>query len=208
MVTVFAGGPPEVDPLPDWDRESGAFSPGDDVVAARRQEDMLASTALDASTHHLSHWDWQYRNPTYDYNGPDRQVDLAEAIAADLESLVDRLQATTWVVPLGLVHPDHRATAAGWITLIRSRPDIEWLVYDDLPYSLEFPADLERAAADLQSRGFDLEPITSVGSASDESVKRRALHCYRSQCTALGDRVEQSIAAPERIRRLTQRRPA
>lgn len=206
MVTVFAGGPGHVDPLPDWDKESGAFKPGDDVVGRRRQEDIEAAEVLGAATHHLEFWDWHYRDPIHRYDGPTTRADLSEAVATELRSLIDRLQAATWLIPLGLIHPDHRVTARACLAIAERHPTIEWLVYDDLPYALEFAPDIDRAVSDLATQGLELEPDTHLESSPHQSVKREALHRYRSQCPALGDRVEASITASERIRHLTRGR--
>ena len=54
VVTVFAGNPPAypTDPMRKWDVQSG-FSPGDDVMEARRHEDDAALAVLDATPVHL-----------------------------------------------------------------------------------------------------------------------------------------------------------
>src|SRR4030081_1428904 len=47
VVTVFAGQPPEYpEPMTRWDQLAG-FASGDDVIAARRDEDTKALTELD-----------------------------------------------------------------------------------------------------------------------------------------------------------------
>jgi LmbE family N-acetylglucosaminyl deacetylase len=204
MVTTFAGGPRAVDPLPAWDADSGAFLPGADVVGERRHEDLLASATLGASSHHLGHWDWQYRNPTYAYPGPTKQTELAYGISGDLASLVDALELDTWLIPLGLVHPDHQATANGCLIVASSRPDIDWLVYEDLPYAQVFPSELERATAGLLGQGFTLSPALGLEFEIpvDDPIKRRAIECYRSQLGPLREGVDLAIMTPERLHRL------
>ena len=54
VVTVFAGGPPHVDPLSGWDVACNVFRPGDDVIARRRAEDAEACELLKASPVHLA----------------------------------------------------------------------------------------------------------------------------------------------------------
>ena len=101
------------------------------------------------------------------------------------------------------VHPDHQATAAGWLIVARRHHAVDWLVYDDLPYALEYPTELARTVDVLRDQGGAFESTGAVETTEEgESVKRNALRCYPSQVVALGDRVEQSIAAAERIRRL------
>lgn len=206
MVTAFAGGPRTVDPLPDWDADSGAFLPGADVVGERRHEDLLASATLGASSHHLDHWDWQYRDPTYGYEGPTKRRELANRISGDLASLVDVLELDTWVIPLGLVHPDHQATATGCLIVAGSRPEIDWLVYEDLPYAQVFPSEMERATERFLERGFMLSPALGLEFEIpiDDPIKRRAIECYRSQLGPLREGVDLAIMTPERIHRLVR----
>jgi LmbE family N-acetylglucosaminyl deacetylase len=203
MVTAFAGGPTTVDPLPDWDRAAGCFLPGADVVESRRQEDLAASAVLDGTSRHLAHWDWHYRIPIYGYDGPAGRQELAQAVAADLALVIERQEFATWIIPLGLVHPDHQATADACLAIAGSHPEIEWLVYEDLPYTLEFPGEAQKTQRRLRDRGFRLQAMAAGETPSGQSTKRSAVNCYRSQVKPLGDRVEQSITAREQIYRLT-----
>jgi len=203
MVTVFAGGPPAVDPLPWWDRRCGVVEPGDDVVGIRRAEDLAAAGVLSATVRHLDHWDNQYRGPTYGYREPD--AGLVEAIVADLELLLDEVDLDRWLVPLGILHPDHRAAATASCAVAARHPDVEWLVYEDLPYATLYRRDRQLALDGLPSRGFGLQavPVDLTGEAS--SVREAAVRCYRSQLRGLGPEVGTALATPERIHRLTRR---
>ncbi len=203
MVTAFAGGPEAIDPLPDWDEAADSFLPGADVVGARREEDLAASAVLGATTRHLGHWDWQYRTPTYGYDGPAGRDELARGVAADLTLVIERHDFATWVIPLGLVHPDHQATADACLIVARSHPEIEWLVFEDLPYTLEFPDEADKRRRRMGDRGLRLADTAVAEAPSAQATKRRAVCCYRSQLKPLGHRVEQSITAPERLYRLT-----
>src|SRR4051812_34380588 len=60
VVTVFAGNPPAYpEPQRLWDAQSG-FAPGDDVMAARRAEDVAALAVLDATPTHLDFIEHSY----------------------------------------------------------------------------------------------------------------------------------------------------
>ena len=60
VVTVFAGRPAAYpEPMTRWDQLAG-FKPGDDVIAARRDEDTKALTELDAIPVWLDHVEHQY----------------------------------------------------------------------------------------------------------------------------------------------------
>jgi LmbE family N-acetylglucosaminyl deacetylase len=203
IVSAFANGPRSVDPLPEWDLSSQTFASGDDVIAARRREDVAAAAVLGATTVHLDHWDGHYRNPTYGYDGPTDPAELARAVAADLADLAGRTDARTWVVPLGVFHADHQITARAARLLASSLPDVKWLVYYDLPYSAQNDADVDAATARVEAMGFTLV-ANGEGDGPDLNVglKARALDCYRSQLPALGSLIGLSIATPERIRRL------
>ncbi len=201
VVTVFAGGPPSVDPLPDWDRESGVFEPGDDVVGARTAEDERATRALAASTLHLDYWDAQYRCPTYGYRGP-AGSHLVEAIVESLTTCVRERRLHRWLIPLGILHPDHQTAATACLALVTDLPEIEWMVYEDLPYAAAFPEERSRAIRNLNSRGFLLDDQRDTELA-DLTTKCTAVGCYRSQMRALGEYVDLSIGTAERVWRLS-----
>ena len=166
MVTAFAGGPRTVDPLPDWDADSGAFLPGADVVGERRHEDLLASATLGGSRATI----WTTGTGSIETRRTAtrarRNAELDNRISSDLASLVDVLELGTWVIPLGLVHPDHQATATGCLIVAGSRPEIEWLVYEDLPYAEVFPSQMERATEALLEQGFMLNSALGLETES------------------------------------------
>ena len=204
MVTVFAGGPTSVDPLPGWDRGCLVFEPGDDVVGARRDEDRRAAKVLHASTRHLDHWDYQYRDPTYGYEGP--TSGLAAAVAADLRSLVGELAVDQWLVPLGILHPDHQVTAEACLLAAGRRSNVEWLVYEELPYATVYPEERRIAMDALRHHGFSLEQLATPCASEGQAAKRSAIECYASQMPALAGGVDQAVATQERIHRLVPRR--
>jgi LmbE family N-acetylglucosaminyl deacetylase len=205
LVTVFAGGPDRVDPLPGWDVTCG-FRPGDDVVATRRLEDREAAEVLRASTRHLVHWDRQYRGPEHGYDGPGSGA-LVARIAADVAVVIDELDADAWLIPLGILHPDHRAAAEGCLDVAAVRRDIDWLVYEELPYATAFPEQRDEAVDHLRRKGFELVPEADEGTPRREDLKRRAVECYRTQLDALGPGAEEAILIPERIGRLMRTPP-
>jgi LmbE family N-acetylglucosaminyl deacetylase len=205
MTTVFAGGPPAVDPITGWEALSGFFDPGADIVDARREEDRQASAAVGASYEHLDLWDHQYRLPTYGYRGPTDDSALIRAVAADLEALISASEKTTWAIPLGLSHPDHQLTAAACVAVAERLSDRKWLVYEELPYAVYLPDTVGQAVSTLHSSGFGLEP-TDVGQGStDLEAKWQAVNCYRSQLGPLGDAVATAVNTPEKIWRLVRR---
>jgi LmbE family N-acetylglucosaminyl deacetylase len=206
MVTAFAGGPPSVDPVTAWEELSGIFDPGADIVGARRGEDVLASVELEANFRHLDHWDHQYRNATYGFQGAAEPSALIRAVAQDLESLVAASPAATWAVPLGLAHPDHEVTAAACLEVAANHPEVDWLVYEELPYAVYLPGKVLDAEVRLRSRGFGLQPVEGVEVSADPSRKRRAVSCYRSQLQPLGEAIGVALDTPERLHRLTRSR--
>jgi LmbE family N-acetylglucosaminyl deacetylase len=203
LVTVFAGGPASVDPLPWWDQECGVAKPGDDVVGMRRAEDRRAAETLEATVVHLEFWDNHYREPIYGYEGP--TGDLVDAIAHEVEATMHRLEPTTWLVPLGILHPDHRAAAAACLDLAERHPDVEWLLYEELPYATRCPRDRRLALEELAGRGFTLDDELAPASGVAGDRKERAVACYPSQLAGLAEQVDEALATPERIHRLSRR---
>ena len=81
VVTVFAGNPPAYPtPQREWDRQSG-FAPGDDVMAARRDEDHRALAVLGATPQHLEFVEYTY-NPG---DKPVRPATIAPALRDALD---------------------------------------------------------------------------------------------------------------------------
>lgn len=207
VVTVFSEGPRRVRRLPAWDRMSAMFNPGDDVVGIRRAEDDAALALLEATSHRLGLWDSQYRRP---FEPPRRwqrhRRDVARAarlVAERLAPLVESLGVPTWLMPLGLVHHDHLVTAAACLDVATQVRSVEWIAYEELPYGAERAELVERALAALAGRGLEPRPSHAPQSAGADA-KRRAVACYRSQWTALGDRAHLVLDSPEHYHRLVR----
>ncbi len=199
---MFAGGPRSIDPLTWWDGQCGA-KPGDDVVGMRRAEDRRAAAVLSARVRHLEFWDHQYRDPAYGYGGAPDELD--HMVAGALEPLLDEMGACPWLVPLGILHPDHRTAAAACLLLAERHSHVEWLVYEDQPYACRGPRDRDEALEALRSRGFALEPDPLPPESDSAARKQEAVACYESQVRGLADQVQDALDAPELIRRLARR---
>jgi len=99
VVTVLAGRPPAYPAVPsEWDA-LGGFVAGDDVVAARREEDAAAMAVLESAYDWLEFSDHQYLDP------PDRPTpaDVAPVLGA---TIAER-NPTSVFFPMGLGNPDH-----------------------------------------------------------------------------------------------------
>lgn len=199
VTTIFASGPAAVHPLTDWDRRSKYFRDGDDVMAARREEDVRSNALLGARVHHLDFWDQQYRLERYGYAGPHRD-ELASGITELLLGLAVDTDIEAWVLPLGLVHPDHRLAAAAALAFAAAQK-AKVFVYAELPYWREDAAELQRALANVGERGHGLAEVAMLASG-DRSAKRAAMRRYASQRRPLGRRLRVAISGPERLWRL------
>jgi LmbE family N-acetylglucosaminyl deacetylase len=180
VVTVVAGRPGPHD-LTDWDGRCG-FAWGDDVMGARRQEDDLALRQLGAIPVWLDFLDRQY---AADWSSPD-----PDRVAGAIRPLLD--DAGVVASPLGLLHPDHVAVAAGCFDVARSLPSLEWIIYEDAIYRATRGARKE-AIAKLKAQGFSLEPFE----VARTDRKRAAIDCYTSQLKGLGKLVQDAYK-PER----------
>lgn len=205
MVTVFAGGPDSVDPVTAWEAISGRFEAGADIVGARRAEDTSAAAGLGCTPIHLDHWDEQYRHDPYGYRGPVDE-ELVDVIGDDLDRLVGRLGAPTWLIPLGIRHPDHELTAAACLNVAERHPEIDWLVYEELPYARYEPDQVRSLVGQLEARGYELASLPpDPGTNGRHLDKRRVLDCYDSQVRSLGRGVEDALGTDERIHRVVRR---
>lgn len=203
-----------MDPLPDWDSRCG-FNSGDDVTKVRSEEDDAALEMFGARGTRLEYWPQQYRpGPTsgllrrlIDRVSPRlRDKDgLVGQLEPDVTRVIDELRLPIWFLPLGIGHPDHKLTTVALLRVARSRPEIKWVAYEDLPYARQGKHLLAQARSLVANQGFELaewrlQPSTHFAD------KRSAVSCYRSQLRALGPLAETAIQGPERFYRLVDAR--
>ncbi len=190
VCTVFAGFPDHSPAeVTEWDA-LGGFETGDDVVAARRQEDLAALEVLGA--HHL--WldfpDHQYLEP---HDRPTAD-DVAPAIAA----AIDTVAPTAVVLPLGIANPDHVVTHDAGVQVARQRPDLAWFAYEDAGYK-HIPGMMAWRVSKLFRSDLWPTPMI-VPTNQDHARKRASIECYVSQLAplradhALDARIEGAVA--------------
>ena len=172
VVTVFAGRPPSGAALTPWDEAAG-FTPSDDVIAARRDEDRAALTLLRAAPLWLEFRDAQY--------GP--SADAVE-IGRTLSALVVKLRPRTLVLPLGLFDSDHDLAHRATIPLAErpAAPTLLW--YEDAIYR-RLPGLVGTRLRQLGVAGFRLRRATPARAGAASARKRWAVRCYGSQLRAL-----------------------
>jgi LmbE family N-acetylglucosaminyl deacetylase len=175
VITVLAGPPPAYpDPPSEWDA-LGGFKAGDDVVAARRLEDLAALEVLTSDHRWLEFPDHQYLAPADRPTAAQVAPVLAETIAA--------LDPTAVFFPMGLGNPDHDMVHDASLLVRAEQLDREWFCYEDHGYK-HIPGLLAwRVAKLLRSRPWPTPAI--VPHVPDEELKRRAIFCYTSQIPPL-----------------------
>jgi LmbE family N-acetylglucosaminyl deacetylase len=208
VLTVFAAGPELVDPLPEWDLMSGLFRPGDDVMGLRAVEDDEAMATVGAHPQRLGFWDEQYRAGPPVRHGRVRRwavrrrqsrIDdpaVAAGVEAKLAELIEQVPVRTWFIPLGLWHGDHKKTAAACLNLAARLTDRTWVVYEELPYRLEVPDQVEHGRHHLRAKGFAPQEVVLDGGAGRDQ-KRAMVNAYRSQLPCMGRRVEAAVSGAE-----------
>ncbi len=186
VITVFGGRPPAYPEQPtEWDA-LGGFGPGDDVVGARRREEVAAMAVLGAEPVWLEFCDHQYLER--------EERPTAEQIAPVLEEAVTRAGATAVFLPMGLGHPDHVRTHEAGLLVADRRPELAWFCYEEHGYK-HLPGLLAwRVAQLLRSPRWPTPAIVPL--TLDDDRKRRAIMAYRSQVPAL----EQFHGLGERLR--------
>ncbi len=185
VITVLGGRPPAYpDPPSPWDA-LGGFRSGDDVVAARREEDRAALAVLGADPVWLEFPDHQYLEPS-DRPTPD---DVAPA----LEAAIEGRRPTAVFIPMGLANPDHAMTHDAALMVRRRHPDWAWFAYEDHGYK-HIPGMLAWRVSKLFRSGLWPTPAL-VPAAGDPDRKRKAIWCYASQIPPL----EQDHALAERM---------
>jgi LmbE family N-acetylglucosaminyl deacetylase len=179
VITVLGGRPPAYPAEPtDWDA-CGGFVAGDDVVAARREEDSAAMTSVDAVPVWLEFADHQYLTKEQRPRPTDVAPELAAAIVA--------LDPTAVFLPMGLANPDHVLTHdAGLMVrsdMVESEAAPAWFGYEDHGYK-HIPGILAWRVAKLFKAGLWPTPAV-VPIEPDMDRKRAAIACYTSQVAPL-----------------------
>jgi LmbE family N-acetylglucosaminyl deacetylase len=189
VITVAAGWPPSYPAeATDWDA-CGGFVAGDDVVAARREEDVAALAVLRASHVWLDMADHQYLTK--------EQRETPEEVAPRLTAALESLDPTAVFLPMGIANPDHVVTHdAGLISrseMIAGPNPPQWFCYEDHGYK-HIPGLLAWRITKLFKAG--LWPTPSIVPVEpDMAIKRRAIACYESQVAPL----ERDHALSERL---------
>lgn len=126
VITVLAGRPPAYpSPPSDWDA-LGGFVTGDDVVAVRREEDVVAMAVLESAYRWLEFSDHQYLAPA------DRPT--AAEVAPALAATIAELDPTAVFFPMGLANPDHDMTHDACLLVQAEQPERTWFCYEDHGY--------------------------------------------------------------------------
>jgi LmbE family N-acetylglucosaminyl deacetylase len=176
VITVLGGRPPAYpDPPGSWDA-LGGFGPGDDVVAARREEDAAATAVLGARSVWLDFSEYTYL--------PAAQRATPEEIAPVLAAAVADAEPTAVFVPFGLANPDHAVTHdAARIVMAAAADRYAWYCYEDSGYK-HVPGLLAWRISQLfRARLWPTPAVVSVDPSLER--KRAALTHYRSQLAPL-----------------------
>ena len=176
VITVLAGRPPAYPEVPsEWDA-LGGFKAGDDVVAARRLEDLAALEVLDVRPPLA-----RVRRPPVP--GPGRPAHSATGGARPGATCIAELDPTAVFVPMGLGNPDHVLTHEASLLVRAEQLDREWFCYEDHGYK-HIPGLLAwRVAKLLRAHPWPTPAIVPL--EPDEDRKRRAIFCYVSQIPPL-----------------------
>lgn len=179
VITVLGGPPPVYPSEPtDWD-SCGGFVAGDDVVAARREEDRAATASVDAVPVWLEFADHQY----LEKDKRPRSTDVAPA----LRTAIADARPTAVFLPMGLANPDHVLTHDAGL-MVRSGMDESnggpaWFCYEDHGYK-HIPGILAWRVATLFKAGLWPTPAV-VPIEPDMGRKRDAIAHYKSQIAPL-----------------------
>jgi LmbE family N-acetylglucosaminyl deacetylase len=196
VVTVLAGRPPAYpDEVTEWDA-AGGFHTGDDVVAARQEEDRAAMAAMDATPLWLDF-------PDHQYLAPDQRPTPAD-VAPALRRAIEAVAPTAVFLPLGLANPDHVLTHdAGLMArtaLEEAGSGTAWFCYEDAGYK-HLPGLMAWRIARLFRSGLWPTPAV-VPIDPDMGAKRTAIARYTSQIGPLerdhllSERLDANVSEP------------
>ncbi len=179
VITVLGGRPPVYpSEATDWDA-CGGFVAGDDVVAARREEDRAAMESVGATPVWLEFADHQYL--------AEDERPQAREVAPSLGAAIAAVDPTAVFLPMGLANPDHVLTHdAGLMVrsnLVESGEGPAWFCYEDHGYK-HIPGLQAWRVTKLFKAG--LWPTPSVVPIEpDMDRKRAAIAFYKSQVAPL-----------------------
>lgn len=157
IVTICAGVPPAGTP-PSWVDERAGFTNAAEAMEHRREEDRAAAEWLGVGVRHLDYLDCAYAHgQSFD-----------DAIEEALEGVKPGARVLS---PLGLVHPDHEATA---VAFGRHAHRFDSWLYQELPYAVGWP---EQVSPAIARRGCAPRAATVACSAE----KRAAMERYPTQ---------------------------
>lgn len=195
VLTIMGSGLPETVPdtpiIRDLHRR---WEAGHDPLAARKQEDITALKSLGASAQHLNIHDCVYRvadgvalYPSEeslwgDIHPDDPALNILKQITpANME------QTKRVYVPLGVGHHvDHRIIRDWGLELVKRYPDIDFLFYEEYPYTKDIPAINRALNAFITAMNRHDVRLTEA----DIKAKIQAVGCYRSQISTFWESVE------------------
>ena len=189
VITVLAGEPPAYpDEVSPWDA-LGGFTTGDDVVAARRREDLAAMALLGADHAWLDFPDHQYLAVE------DRPT--PEQVAPALEEAIRGCDATAVFLPMGIANPDHVLSHDAGLLARAAIGEGEgapaWFCYEDQGYK-HLPGMLAWRVSTLFRASLWPTPAI-VPVRLDTAAKTAAIMAYTSQVAPL----EQDHMLTERL---------
>jgi LmbE family N-acetylglucosaminyl deacetylase len=179
VITVLGGRPPSYpDEVSSWDA-AGGFVAGDDVVAARREEDRAAVASMGATPVWLEF-------PDHQYLAPDQRPTPSQ-VAPALRRAIAELEPSAVFLPMGIANPDHVLTHDAGLqaraALIDQGVDLHWFAYEDAGYK-HLPGLLAWRISKLFRSGLWPTPAV-VPVQPDMGAKRRAIGLYASQVAPL-----------------------
>jgi LmbE family N-acetylglucosaminyl deacetylase len=172
VLTVFGGDAPEGAAIAEWDLACG-FSPGTNVMEARRLEDARALAQLGA----IPVWGEELQE------GYRVEPATQESLTTLIASTIDAVEPSHVLFPLGLSHHDHLLVADASCTVARKLGLPNSFVYAERPYAQRDLRASAKRRHQLMSTGADFVPEQLPRSA--RRTDHAAIQCYASQLRGL-----------------------
>ena len=155
----------------------------------------------------LNLWDLQYRDSKYGYSG-ESEHQLVNRGSEELREALQSLPASTWVVPVGIHHPDHKLCRRMALRLFTKQAHATWLMYEELAYyhlsrTRRWSARIAVSSALATTGSFATRHVLSQTELATET-KISAMQCYTSQMRRLSsDFVRITSNGPESYLRIS-----
>ncbi|MEK7543028.1 MAG: PIG-L family deacetylase [Patescibacteria group bacterium] len=175
----------------EWDKSSG-FINSNDAISLRLEENRQALNGIGVKIINLQYEDFQYRAK------PDDTTALQNKITQDIAKLIPSIKSSGQLAIVGpafygneITNPDHVIIHKAFMDVVKqnlNNPDVQFFLYEDLPYAIKFEHDGENLKDYLnqtyEDSGIEFEEKQIALEENILTKKEGLISAYKSQVKA------------------------